>query len=369
MYFINFYTSVTVIPLYVKDIGGDEFSLGIQSTLFFLSAVIFRLYFGPLADKKGRKLPLLIGTFVFATTPLLILFVSNHWMLIPIRIYQGIGLATFLSSGSSFVADIVPKERVGTYIGAYRLIITLALLVGPVSAQFATNHYGYTAWFSISFFIGLLSFLFIVLIKNPPLPDCEHFSSINNIIKALKNKELWPIYLGVFLVSTAYGGILNFASIYISTVTSLSNPGIYFTFFALAGVLANLSAGYLSDRFGREIVVWPSVMLLALGSFTLYFLPGNPNFLVLSSCLSGIGFSGGISALIAWLVDKAEQKIRGTVLSFQESAIDLAVALGAFVIGTSSEFISLSLAFALIGLIVFTVAIIFLFFTMFMQIK
>jgi len=132
--FVNFYTSVTVIPLYVIELGGDEFFAGLQGTVFFVSGVILRFYFGHLADRTGRKVPLLIGAFAFATTPLLLLLVSSCWMFIPIRIYQGIGLAAFLSSGSSFVADIVPRERLGSYMGAYRLVITLALLTGPAAA-------------------------------------------------------------------------------------------------------------------------------------------------------------------------------------------------------------------------------------------
>ncbi|MTI83655.1 MAG: MFS transporter [Firmicutes bacterium] len=351
--FINFYTSMTVIPLYVIEMGGDEFFSGLQGTVFFISGVILRLYFGPMADKKGRKVPLLIGAFVFATTPLLLLMVSSYWMFIPIRIYQGIGLAAFLSSSSSFVADIVPRERLGTYVGAYRLVITLALLTGPAAAQLVINNYGFSACFVLTFLTGFLAVILIALINASPLPGSEETSTYKNMLLALQDKTLWPIYGGVFLLSLGYGGILNFATVYISQVTDVLNPAIYFTYFALAGIAANLTMGYISDRLGRKAVVWPSVMMLAVGCGSLYFLPGNPGILILSSCLAGIGFSGGIAALVAWLVDKAEEKIRATVLSVQESCIDSAIALGSLLIGITGAMVGLPLSFAVVGAITF----------------
>ncbi len=227
--FINFYTSMTVIPLYVITLGGDEFFSGLQGTAFFISGLILRFYFGPMADRRGRKIPLLIGAFVFATTPLLLLIVSSYWMLIPIRIYQGIGLAAFLSSGSSFVADIVPGERLGTYVGAYRLVITLALLTGPAAAQLVINNYGFAACFLLTFLTGFGAVILLSFLNAPPLPGSNETSILHNTLLALKDKVLWPIYFGVFLVSLGYGGILNFATVYVSRVTDVSNPGIYFT--------------------------------------------------------------------------------------------------------------------------------------------
>ncbi|MCF8010494.1 MAG: MFS transporter [Clostridiales bacterium] len=353
--FVNFYTSLTVVPLYVLHLGGNVFFAGLQGAVFYIAGIILRIYFGPLADKKGRKLPLLIGAFVFATSSLMFAAVSNCWLLILIRVYQGIALAAFLSSASSLVADIVPPEKTGIYLGLYRLILSLSLLIGPAAAQVIIDYYSFDSWFLISFFTGLISFILIMFIKTVP---CSYsgFSMYKNMSLAIKDKKLWLAYWGVFLISTGYGGILNFVTIYISQSMEAVNPGIYFTYFALAGIAGNLAAGYLSDRLGRNVVVWPLVMLLALGSIVLYFLPYGSPVLIISSSLAGIGFSGGISALIAWLVDKSRENIRATVLSIEESAIDLGIALGAFLIGTASGITGLPFSFLFMGLIVFMTA-------------
>jgi len=147
--FVIFFTSLTVLPIYVIELGGTEFDSGFQSTLFFVSAVILRLYFGPMADSKGRKIPLLIGAFVFATSVIFFMLSTEVWHLTLARVYQALALATFLSSGSSLVADMAPIKSRGTYIGFYRLIITLGVLTGPAVAMEFINNFGYSNWFPL----------------------------------------------------------------------------------------------------------------------------------------------------------------------------------------------------------------------------
>ena len=92
---INFHTSFTILPIYITQLGGNELHSGIQSTVFLLTAVVLRFYFGPLADRKGVKVPLLVSAFVFCTSPLLFLSCQSVRSVILVRIYQAIGLASF----------------------------------------------------------------------------------------------------------------------------------------------------------------------------------------------------------------------------------------------------------------------------------
>lgn len=347
--FVIFFTSLTILPIYVIELGGNEFDSGLQTTLFFISAVVLRFYFGPLADIKGRKLPLLIGTFVFATSGLFFMLSSEVWHLTLARLYQSIALATFLSSGSSLVADMAPEKSRGTYIGMYRLIITLGVLTGPVGALEVIKNHGYNYWFVLTFIGGIIALGLIMLVKAPPLAVSANTRFMNSIYTVFKNRLLWPIYAGLALTSICYGAILTFVSLYISQVSEAVNPGIYFTYFGISGVLANISAGYLSDRYGREAIVWPAAIILGVGLIVLAFVPIVPVTIILSGLLTGIGWSGGIAAFIAWLVDLIEDKMRGTVLSIQESIIDTFVALGSLIFGTLAAVIGMQFSFAVTG--------------------
>lgn len=352
-YFLILHTSLILLPIYGLEIGCSEFQIGLQSAVFFIFAVIFRIYFGPLADRRGRKIPLLIGTFVFSTSSLLFIISKNSWILMLSRIYQSIGMAAFLSTASSLVADVAPANRLGTYIGCYRLVSTFSVLIGPVFSLFIVNKYGFTYWFIFSFIIGLISFLLMLLLKTPAITDKNDSGTLELMLDTLKSKKLWPIYFGLALASLGYGAIFSFGTLYISQSTTITNPGVYFTYFGLVSILSNLSVGYLSDRFGRPAVAWPAVAILALGIAILFFIPTQHNILIISGILTGIGYTGAISVFIAWLVDASEKRVRATVLSIQESVMDVNIALSSFIIGVATILIPLKISFALVGLLMF----------------
>jgi predicted MFS family arabinose efflux permease len=362
--FVNFFVSLTILPLYVLELGGSEFESGFQTTLFFLTAVVLRFYFGPLADRKGRKLPLLIGAFVFATAPLLFLASSTFLALTLARLYQAIGLATFLSSGSSLVADMAPPARTGSYIGKYRVLINVAFLTGPATALAIIGLKGYGPWFIVSFLIGVLAFLLLLPVKAPPLLPAEKGSYLQSITVLMKNKTILLVLAGVALTSLGYGTIVTFVSMYMGKTTDIGNPGIYFIIFGLGGIAANLLAGYLTDRFSAPAVAWPSLALIGFGTAVLFLVPKAPVLtLVVSSLLAGMGYSGALVAFIAWLVDAAGQKARATTLAFQESTIDMSIALGSFTFGLSISLLGFSASFGLMGLMILFAGAVLVFFT------
>ncbi len=363
--YVNFYTSFTTFPLYIFQLGGTEFQAGLQNTTFYLAAVLLRMYFGPLGDRKGRKILLVIGTFVFATAPVFFILSNSLTALTLARLYQAIGFATFLSGGSSLVGDMAPAARMGTYVGIYRFIINLSLLLGPLAAMWVIEISDFQSWYLTCVIIGALAFILTAMIKPPALPAAkgkqEEPGSWACILSVVKNKDLWSVYGGFLLLSIAYGSLLAFVSLLIIEVTSIGNPGIYFTYFALASCVAYLVAGPLSDRFGREVIIWPSIILLGLGTGILLYLYLLPIVLVVSSILAGLGFAGGFATLNAWLIETAAKKVRSTALALMESTVDLSMAAASLVFGLTSGWIGLGASFAFTGVGVIIVALLFLF--------
>ncbi|OEF97547.1 MFS transporter [Desulfuribacillus alkaliarsenatis] len=366
---INFSASVIILPLYVLELGGTEFLSGLQSTIYFLAAVLFRLYLGPLADTHGRKLPLIIGVFAFAAAPLFFLYSYDFYTLTAARVFQAIGLAAFFSAGSSYTADIAPKNRIGTYMGFYRSAHAMSLLVGPAKAYYIINHWGYDVWFLISMLIGVIGLIFISLIRSTRLPstnaqETNDFSAYENNTSSLSlmkevvnNSKVFPVYLGIAISAAGYGSLVTFAVIYITQVSDIVNPGIYFTYFAIASLFANLTVGRISDYIGRSLVAWLCVFSFGISMFMLYLLPYHQLFMLLSSTLAGVGFSGGLLVLIAWLIDTVANNLRATALSIQESTIDMSIALGAFVFGGIATLYSLSISLVVFSLLLIIIPI------------
>ncbi len=131
MFLLNLMLSLTIFPLYVQYRGGSDFIIGLQTGIFTLASVVLRLYFGPLADSVGRKIPLILGSFVFATVPIMVWLSPNFLIMSLARLYQAIGMATFLSAAGSAISEMVPVKKRSVAIGFYRAIAVSPFLIGP----------------------------------------------------------------------------------------------------------------------------------------------------------------------------------------------------------------------------------------------
>jgi MFS family permease len=346
--FLNFYNAQTITPVYILFVGGAEFFSGLQSTLFFSTAVLLRFYFGPLADRRGTKLTLMIGAIAFATAPLLFLGSQNVWFILAVRTYQAIGLAAFFSSASSLASALAPKAKLGKYIGFYRLVTMSTLMIGPPAALKVIDHFGYRVYHMGGAVIGLIALVLLYFVKAPPqaasvsIPDYP-------MLDLLKDKKLRPIYLCIYMVSVAYGLLLTFTAIYMEQALPGINPGIFFTLFGLGSLFANFAAGTLSDRLGRAKVVFPCMFLLGTSITLFYFLPAHSLILYIGSVLAGFGYAGSITALISWVVDLIHPARRTTALALQDSAIDSGIAFGSFLFGIILPLTGMSWSYALSG--------------------
>lgn len=354
--FINFNISHAITPLYILDVGGTEFFSGLQSTLYFLTAVILRFYFGPLADRKGNKLTLYIGGIAFATAPLLFLFSQEIWYIVMVRMYQAIGLAAYFSSAISLASTLAPREQLGKYIGFYRLVTMGTLMIGPTFAMRVINLYDYETYHILGIIIGVFAVFFTYFIKEPQSSNKPSILRAavppSNMLILLKDRHLSPIYLNIFVISIGYGLVLTFVAIYVQRFAGNINPGIFFTLFGVGSVVANLTAASLSDKKGRASVAYPCILIMGLGIAVLYFVSASHYVIYLGSILIGFGFAGSIAVLISWIVDIIAPTRRTTALALHDSSIDIGIALGSLFFGIIIPVLGLPLSFGLSGVFI-----------------
>lgn len=352
--FLNFNIALMITPVYILAIGGTEFFSGLQTTLFSLTAVIFRFYFGPLADAKGNKITLLIGGLAFMTAPLLFLFNQSLWYVVLVRMYQAIGLAAYFSSASAVVSALAPSGKLGAYIGYYRLVTMLPLLVGPSVALKVIDVYGYTWYHSLGIGVGLIAIVLLYFVHEPPNAKKAESSALRpgaSMLGLLRDKKLAPIFESLFMVALCYGLVVTFTAIYIRQVTPQINPGYFFTVFGIGCIISNLVTGTLSDRKGRAAVVFPCIIIMGAGLAMLYLLPFSPWIVYLGGLFVGFGYAGSIAALITWVVDVVHVERRTTTLALQENAIDLGIGLGSFFFGVLIPLIGMSWTYGVGGLL------------------
>jgi len=349
----NLFAAIAIFPAYSLFIGSSAFQAGLQSTAFALAAVLLRFFLGPFLDKQGPKPLMLVGIFTFATAPLFIILSPTYSMLFAMRIYQALGLAVVLPGISTLVAGMAPAARIGTYLGTTRIFFNLGLLAGPSVAFTLIENMGYNSWFVVSAISSAIALAALATVKTPPVPSIAEItsSSLNQIIKAFKVKEIYPIIGGIAVYSFTYSAVISFAAVHIDASSYKGEAPLFFVILGLTGIAACLGVGALSDHFGRRQVGWPMLAVLGTGAALFYFLPLWPALLIVCAIILGIGIQGTSLVLTAWLIDVSEPSLRATTISIQENTIDIFFALGAFSFGMAAEGPGLGTAFLVAGLL------------------
>ena len=353
---VNF-IGLSLVPVYVLDLGYSDFLAGLQNTVFSVFCVAFRFILGPMADHKGRRLMMHIGAGSFVAGPLMMLVAGSLYPVILVaRVIMAVGMASFLSAANCYVAESVPDSFLGTAIGIQRGLYSLSLMVAPaLGLMLARSDAGYTGLFLAAAGLGLVSFLLVSLMREHR-PDCGDNQSIGRSLREsgglLTRPDMGRAYLALFSISVSYGAILSYAAIYLERFGSIGNPGVYFTFFAGSGLVGSVVAGILSDRFGRRRVAAPLMLSMAVGVALLYLVPVQPVlFMILSGLLAGTSFTGAMAVLISWLLDMAPASLRGTAMGLQENSIDSGLAVGSLVFAVLTLGFTQQMVFPMLGIL------------------
>ncbi|MFO8191648.1 MAG: MFS transporter [Bacillota bacterium] len=358
-FMINLFSSMTIFPSYSLAIGSSPFQAGLQNTVFSLCAVLFRFFLGPVMDRQGSKPLMLVGVFTFATAPALLLVYPVYNVLLPVRIYQSLGLAVFLPGISTLLAEMAPPGKTGTYLGLTRIFYNLALLTGPSGALIVTERYSYETWFIISIITSTVSLILLAAVKVPSIrPAVEKVTgSLSQIKKAFTQKNIYPVVGGIVLISFIYSALLSFAAVYIKTAAPDMEAAYFFIIVGLAGIAASLTAGIASDLLGRQKVIWPLLIVLGLAAVGFYLLPFIPAIFIILAVMFGSAIQGSSLTLTAWLLDISKPALRATTISIQENTIDIMFALSALIFGFAAQGPGLGTAFLVVG--IFTVLAVF----------
>jgi MFS family permease len=144
-------------------------------------------------------------------------------------------------------------------------------------------------------------------------------------------RAIWVAAWGSTGLAVAYGAVLSFLAP-LAEQRELEAAGGYFTAFALAMMLAQVSAGWLSDRIGRRAVAVPGMAAAALATAGLALVHSNGALLAAGV---GLGLSWGLvrAGLDTAVVDAVPAEARGAALALLYTCSDVGVGVGSFGLG------------------------------------
>ncbi|MCL5108940.1 MAG: MFS transporter [Chloroflexi bacterium] len=329
--FSSFYFLLTTLPFYViGEAGGSKDQVGLIIGVFSVTTVLLRPFIGRAADDWGRRVFIVAGSAIMALAGGLYTLTRTVPLLLSLRVFHGVGWASFGTATNALVADVVPRSRRGEAMGYYGMFSNLAMAIGPALGIAMMRGAGFTALFVASAALGVVALLLSLGLSDParggraPRP-----APVGGGL--LERTALFP-GLVLALTSVTYGSIVSFLPLFAVETKITDNPGIFFTVYAVVLIVARGFTGQISDRFGRPAVIAPGLLLAAL-ALGLLATTNSLWSLLAVAVLYGLGFAAVQPAIMAMVVDRAAPQRRGAAMGTFSAAMDLGIGLGSVIWG------------------------------------
>lgn len=145
----------TAAPTVIADLG-DVSLLPWLTTSYLVAQVSVMAVFGKLGDIYGRRRMFAIAITIFLVASVLCGLAQSMTMLVAFRVLQGIGAGGITGIAMALVADLVPSDRLGRYLGYTGLVFAGTSVIGPFAGGFFVDHFSWRFAFLVNVPSGLL---------------------------------------------------------------------------------------------------------------------------------------------------------------------------------------------------------------------
>jgi MFS family permease len=339
--------NVNLMP-YARDLGVPASALGLVFVAHRLARLAVAPWIGLLADRIGRRPPLLLGLACAGLGLAALTLARGAGVLLAARVLWGLASALIVTAGFASALDISGPDERGGILGLYQAALYGVYPFGSVAGGFLVDGLGYGPTFAACAGVVLLSAALASLTVRETRPPgaaaraAGAAAGLADYVRLLRG----PIrrYIALKMLSGfAIWGVFEatFVLFLLDTqgpVTSLLGAGLGTK--SLAGVLlaAMLILGFLvgspvvgrwSDRSGRHMgAVTASLALTALALFLMGAVASVEG---VAAAVIALGLAVALisSPLTALVGAAAPADARATVMAAYATLTDLANALGA----------------------------------------
>ena len=217
-----------------------------------------QLFYGPIADRFGRRGPLLFGLTAYIITAFACAFAPTFGVLLAMRFLQGIGAAATRVIAISAIRDVFGGRQMAEVLSMVMMVFMVIPVIAPSLGQAALI---FGSWPTIFLLMGGMSLLITIwaLLRLPETlaPELRRSLSFGSIIQGFRYVLTNRTSLCYTLATTAMlGGLFGFINsaqqIYVDIYDLGSLFPIMFAVGAGLMALSSFSNSRLVGRFGMR---------------------------------------------------------------------------------------------------------------------
>lgn len=334
--------------LLAEKLGANPFWAGVISTTAPAVSMPMGLFWGWMADKYGRRLPLIVSGIFSVPALLSFTLATESWHLVVASAVRGIGGSAGLLISRVLVADLAPRKALGERLAT----LLMAMSATPLIA-FTFSGVLYEMDYRLPFItaaileaVALLLAVFVIpetLVKRKPPMEVmgveeREFPRMDQsgngamdwfLALTRRGAALYTLNILVGSLLVSVPTTIAFPSIAVDLGLSPTQISLVYTFGMMIGLLSFIPSAILSDMIGRK---WPVLFAGFLGALAwlLYLLvPGMaaagiafPG-LLLINLVSGVASGLGGPAFLAYFFEWIPMRGRGRASAVTEFFKDL----------------------------------------------
>jgi SHS family lactate transporter-like MFS transporter len=309
----DFFVLVFVIPTIAKEFNRSIADVTFTITLTLAMRPFGAVLFGWLADRYGRRIPLMADIVFYSIIEVLSgLAPTYHWFLF-LRALYGIGMGGEWGVGAALAMEAVGSESRGFFSGLLQEGYAVGYLLAAGAFGFIFPYFGWRALFIVGGLPALLTLY--IRSKVPESPAWERTRpSGREVVRAISG-NLAPFAYLVLLMT-----MLNFVShgtqdlypTFLQKQRGL-DPGMVATIavtYNVGAVFGGLVFGYLSDQWGRRRMMATAVALAGL-IIPFWIFPSSLALLTAGAFLMQFMVQGAWGIVPAHLAELSPPQVRG----------------------------------------------------------
>lgn len=310
-----------VLTAIIKDFNISSAYGGLVSSITNIGMLIGGVFFGILADKKGRVKVFTYTILIFAVATGLMVFAKNIYVVYLLRFIAGIGGGGEYGIGMSLAAEAFPKEqrgKISSYIGVGGQV---GSIVAAVAAAIVFPIGGWRPLFIIGIIPVVLAFLVRkhlpespVWVANKNNVKIEKKVSVKQLFNSRKRAVTTLSLMIMCIVQIAgYFGLMNWLPSILQKRMGLSVTGssIWMISTIIGMSLGMLLFGRIMDKFGAKISYAIFLAASAISVF-LYVYASNSIELLIGGMIVGFFANGMFAGYGAFISNLYPTTIRST---------------------------------------------------------
>ncbi|CAM8623348.1 putative transporter [Acidimicrobiia bacterium] len=151
----------TAAPTIIGELGTVSLLPWLTSS-YLLAQVASMAVFGKLGDIYGRKKIFAIAIGIFLLGSLFCGLSTSMFMLVLSRGLQGVGAGGITGLAMALVADLIPRDRLGRYLGYTGLVFGVTSVIGPFAGGFFVDHFSWRWAFFVNVPSGLICLVALI---------------------------------------------------------------------------------------------------------------------------------------------------------------------------------------------------------------